>query len=144
MKAKQTERSHKERRTDTVHLYSVGQVCDRMNVTRKTLFYYDKIGLLEPTEREGAQKFKLYDSLQVQRLGQILNYRNAGLSISEIRMLLDNQNADHLKIMNAAMKRLISEKNQKEKEIMNLQVMIDLVLAAGENGHFGSSKNGQF
>lgn len=58
-----------------MHLYSVGEVCSLTGVTRKTLFYYDKNGLLKPTDRITAQKFKLYDADQLVRLNKILIHR---------------------------------------------------------------------
>ena len=42
-------------------LYSVGEICRITGITRKTLFYYDRIGLLVPYKRTEPQQFKLYD-----------------------------------------------------------------------------------
>lgn len=107
------------------HLYSVGEVCSLMHVTRKTLFYYDKIGLLKPTERTSVQQFKLYDAAQIDRLNQILIYRNAGLNIQEVRTLLDDEKTDHLKVMEAALQRLEKERKEKSNQINRLEVLID-------------------
>lgn len=107
------------------HLYSVGEVCSLMHVTRKTLFYYDKIGLLKPTERTSVQQFKLYDAAQIDRLTQILMYRNAGLNIHEVRIMLDDEKTDHLKVMETALQRLEKERNEKSDQIDRLQVLID-------------------
>ncbi len=107
------------------HLYSVGEVCSLMHVTRKTLFYYDKIGLLKPTERTSVQQFKLYDAAQIDRLNQILIYRNAGLNIQEVRALLDDEKTDHLKVMEAALQRLEKERKEKSDQINRLEVLID-------------------
>lgn len=107
------------------HLYSVGEVCSLMHVTRKTLFYYDKIGLLKPTERTSVQQFKLYDAAQINRLNQILIYRNAGLNIQEVRALLDDEKADHLKVMESALQRLEKERKEKSDQINRLEALID-------------------
>lgn len=107
------------------HLYSVGEVCSLMHVTRKTLFYYDKIGLLKPTERTSVQQFKLYDAAQIDRLNQILIYRNAGLNIQEVRTLLDDEKTDHLKVMEAALQRLEKERKEKSDQINRLEALID-------------------
>lgn len=108
------------------HLYSVGEVCSLTQVTRKTLFYYDRIGLLKPTARTKTQKFKLYDIDQLNRLGYILVYRDAGLSIHEIKTLLDDEKAGRLKIMENALERLEDEKNEKDEQISNLQTLIGI------------------
>lgn len=107
------------------HLYSVGEVCSLMHVTRKTLFYYDKIGLLKPTERTSVQQFKLYDAAQIDRLNQILMYRNAGLKIQEVRTILDDDKKDHLSVMENALQRLEKERNEKSDQIDRLQALID-------------------
>ena len=107
------------------HLYSVGEVCSLMHVTRKTLFYYDKIGLLKPAERTSVQQFKLYDAAQIDRLNQILMYRNAGLNIREVRTILDDEKTDHLKVMEKALQRLEKERNEKSDQIDRLRVLID-------------------
>lgn len=111
---------------DEQHLYSVGEVCSLMHVTRKTLFYYDKINLLKPTKRTSVQKCKLYDAEQLNRLNKILLYRDSGLNIHEIKEILDNKNSNPLKIMKETLKRLEKEKNEKSDQIERLQVLISI------------------
>lgn len=53
---------------------TVNEVCLMMHVTRKTLYYYDKVGILKPTIRAGKQKAKLYDEEQLLKLQMILKY----------------------------------------------------------------------
>ena len=83
-------------------LYSVGEICKITGITRKTLFYYDRIGLLVPYERTEPQQFKLYDRKRLERLNGIIEYRGAGLRIAEIRALLDDCYVNRLEVMNGA------------------------------------------
>lgn len=106
------------------HFYTVGEICLMTGVTRKTLFYYDRIGLLTPSKRTEVQQFKLYDKNRLRRLETIITHRRAGLGISEIRELLDNEEADRLDILNRAMKRLVSQKDETAREIRNLRKLI--------------------
>ena len=46
--------------TEKERLYTVAEISSITGVTRKTLFYYDKIGLLNPTNRIGPQMHKFY------------------------------------------------------------------------------------
>ncbi|MBQ1321890.1 MAG: MerR family transcriptional regulator, partial [Solobacterium sp.] len=69
-------------------IYTVSDICSLTGVTRKTLFYYDRIGLLKPVARSGPQNSKLYDQEGLRKLQRILRYREAGLQISEVRGLL--------------------------------------------------------
>ncbi|MBR2596403.1 MAG: MerR family transcriptional regulator, partial [Solobacterium sp.] len=103
----------KENRTT---IYTVSDICSLTGVTRKTLFYYDRIGLLKPTARTGPQNSKLYDSAGLLRLQKILRYRQAGLQISEVRRLLAGD-SDQAMILHDALDRLQQEKNQKEEQI---------------------------
>ena len=105
-------------------LYTVADICTMTGVTRKTLFYYDRIGLLKPAERTGPQNSKLYDSAGLCRLRDIVQYRAAGLKISEIRAL-QQDSTDRRAVLEAAMVRLLEEKEQKEEQIALLQSLLD-------------------
>lgn len=107
-------------------LYTVKEVCEKYGITRKTLFYYDKIGLLSPGKRLGTQLHKVYDSKEVQKLEMILRFRNAGLTIHEIKEMtkLTMKIIDYKGIMEKARQRLLKEKSRKEKELRNLEALI--------------------
>lgn len=109
---------------DKENLYSVGEVCRLTGTTRKTLFYYDRIGLLTPSRRDGVQNFKEYDSDKVRRLRKIIQYREAGLKITEIREILDNQEADTIQILQDALQRMKNEQSDMEEKIRRLQMLI--------------------
>ena len=57
-------------------LYTVAEILSTTGTTRKTLYYYDKTGLLTPTERIGPQAHKVYNEEALERLRMILRYRN--------------------------------------------------------------------
>ena len=105
-------------------LYSSGEVQEMFGITRKTLFYYDKRGLLKPTARKGSQEHKLYSAEDLYRLRRILHYKEAGLHIAEICLLFDEPSFPESEILRKALKRIIEEKNQKEHQILLLKNMI--------------------
>ena len=109
---------------DKENLYSVGEVCRLTGTTRKTLFYYDRIGLLTPSRRDGVQNFKEYDSDKVRRLRRIIQYREAGLKIFEIREILDDKEADAIQILQDALQRMKNEQSDMEEKIRRLQMLI--------------------
>ncbi len=109
---------------ETNHRYTVGELCGQFQITRKTLFYYDRAGLLRPTERVGAQNFKIYDSEAVQRLKTILHYREAGLTVQEIRSLLSEECRDPAAILNQALERLKRKQKQTVLQIRRLKELI--------------------
>ena len=105
-------------------IYTVSDICSLTGATRKTLFYYDRIGLLKPAARTGPQNSKLYDPEGLLKLQRILRYREAGLQISEVRGLL-RDDTDHQAILLAALARLRQEREQKEEQIVFLKGLLE-------------------
>lgn len=73
--------------------YSVGQVAGFAGVTVRTLHHYDDIGLLVPSERSRAGH-RRYNDADLDRLQQILFYRELGFPLDEVAALLDDPAAD--------------------------------------------------
>ncbi|MGC0375870.1 MerR family transcriptional regulator [Streptomyces sp. SAI-229] len=73
--------------------YSVGQVSDFAGVTVRTLHHYDDIGLLVPSERSHAGH-RRYSDADLDRLQQVLFYRELGFPLDEVAVLLDDPDAD--------------------------------------------------
>jgi DNA-binding transcriptional MerR regulator len=67
---------------------SISALARRFHLSRSTLLYYDRIGLLRPSGRS-AKAYRQYGEAEAARLEQICLYRRAGLSLSGIRRLLD-------------------------------------------------------
>lgn len=66
---------------------TVGQVARKMGVTVRALQYYDKIGLLSPSEEsEGGRR--LYADKDLIILHQILSFKSLGFSLEEIKKFL--------------------------------------------------------
>ena len=63
--------------------YTVGEVARMAGVTVRTLHHYDDIGLLAPTGRT-ASGYRLYGDADIDRLRDILAYRELGLGLEEI------------------------------------------------------------
>ncbi|MER5861949.1 MerR family transcriptional regulator [Kitasatospora sp. NPDC002040] len=70
--------------------YSVGQVAAIAKVTVRTLHHYDGIGLLSPGGRSPAG-YRRYRDTDLDRLQQILFYRELGFSLEEIAAILDDR-----------------------------------------------------
>lgn len=73
--------------------YTVKALSELSGVTPRTLRWYDKLGLLKPGELTGAG-YRLYGLAEVDRLQQILFYRELGLPLGEIRDILDAPDFD--------------------------------------------------
>jgi MerR family transcriptional regulator, thiopeptide resistance regulator len=69
--------------------YTVGRVAEIAGVTVRTLHHYDEIGLLAPSDRSSAG-YRRYDEADLERLQQILLYRELGFTLEEITAILDD------------------------------------------------------
>lgn len=67
---------------------TVGRLAARHGLSRSTLLYYDRIGLLTPSARSAAG-YRRYDAADDARLATICRYRRAGISLEAIHALLD-------------------------------------------------------
>ncbi|MFG2651569.1 MerR family transcriptional regulator [Streptomyces sp. NPDC048436] len=73
--------------------YSVGRVAGYAGVTVRTLHHYDEIGLLVPSGRSHAGH-RRYSDADLDRLQQILFYRELGFPLDEVAALLDDPETD--------------------------------------------------
>lgn len=69
--------------------YTIQQLARLSGVTRRTLRYYDQIGLLRPARTTPAG-YRIYGPAQVDRLQDILFYRALGLELADIGPALDD------------------------------------------------------
>ncbi len=73
--------------------YRITELGRRFGLSRSTLLYYDRIGLLKPSGRTQSD-YRVYTRENLVRLERICFFREAGLSLEEIARLLDS---DHHK-----------------------------------------------
>ena len=66
--------------------YSIGELCEEFGVTARALRFYEDEALIAP-ERRGTQR--LYSERDRARLAWILRGKRVGLSLSDIKELLD-------------------------------------------------------
>ena len=75
--------------------YTVGKVAELSGVTIRTLHHYDEIGLLSPGGRS-ASGYRIYEDSDIERLQQILFYRELGFDLKEISAIVDDPRTDAL------------------------------------------------
>lgn len=76
-------------------MYTIKQLADLANVSRRTLRYYDQIDLLKPTA-VGDNHYRYYDQDTVLRLQQIRFYQEMDFSLDDIRKILDKSDFNTL------------------------------------------------
>ncbi len=70
----------------------IGELADHVGVGTKTIRYYESIGLLEPPERT-TSGYRDYDDRAADRLRFIRDAQATGLTLSEIRSVLELKDA---------------------------------------------------
>jgi len=85
--------------TNEPPLYTIEQVAARTGLTKRTLRYYEEVGLLPPTDRTEGN-YRRYSEDDVARLERIKNLRELlGFSLADIRKLLEaDDERDHIKV----------------------------------------------
>lgn len=99
--------------------YSISKLAQLSGVSTRTLRYYDQVGLLCPV-RTSSNSYRIYGQTEVNRLQQILFYRELGVTLEEIGRILDAPSFDRAKALDDHMSALIRKKQQIELLIDNV------------------------
>lgn len=90
----------------------VHEVSKLIGVSKRTLQYYDEIGLLSPTEYTESG-YRLYDDIAMKKLWKILLLKELGYQLNDIKKILDDLDFDlrdwiekHIKILTKKKERL--------------------------------------
>jgi Predicted transcriptional regulators len=104
--------------------YTVFQLAKLAGVSARTLRYYDGIGLLSPA-RIKENGYRIYSREEVDRLQQILFYRDLGVQTGKICALLDAPDYDRLSALQSHKQSLMAEQTRLGQLITNAQKSID-------------------
>ena len=69
-------------------MYSIGKLSKKTGVTKRTLDYYDEIGLLKPQSTTGGGH-RLYGEDEVFKLEQILAMKYIGFPLEQIKLIIE-------------------------------------------------------
>ncbi|RYM02919.1 MerR family transcriptional regulator [Sporolactobacillus sp. THM7-7] len=105
--------------------YTVKQLSDLAGVSARTLRFYDQTGLLKP-EKINTSGYRIYGTRQVDRLQQILFYRELGLSLKTIQAILDAPDFNVIHALSDHHKKL----SEKRRQLDRLIATVEKTLAA--------------
>lgn len=104
--------------------YTVNKLAQISGISTRALRYYDTLGLLRPA-RVRSNGYRIYGQNEVDKLQQILFYREMGVPLEEIKAILNAPGFDKEKALQNHLTTLRQKKEQLEKLIINVCKTID-------------------
>jgi len=89
-------------------MFRITELARKFGLSRSTLLYYDRIGLLVSSERSEAG-YRLYSRQDHDRLATICSFRQAGLAIEDIRRVLSTGEDANRAVLQRRMRELGEE-----------------------------------
>lgn len=108
-------------------MLTVTQLAREFGISRATILYYEKEGLLFPASRS-ENGYRWYGTKELERLEAITSYRSYGLSVSRIRVLLEQKGKSQTQIL----KEHFSQLEQEIQTLRNQQKAIVTLLQEPE------------
>ena len=108
---------------------TVGEVSTLLGVSVRALHHWDETGLVHPSRRSAAG-YRLYCEADIMRIQQVLVYRQTGMDLADIKMVLDEPETD-------AMTHLRRQRELVQGQVSHLQQMlnsIDMVMEIHQSG----------
>src|SRR5712691_3203184 len=102
-------------------MFTIGKLAALAEVSTDTLRYYEREGLIEPTNRSGSG-YRLYNKDSARRIQFIKQAQHCGFTLAEIRELLVLRSRDAA-CCGDVRKRAIEKKLQLENKIRAMKAM---------------------
>lgn len=115
--------------------YTIQKLSRLAGISTRTLRYYDEIGLLKP-KRTSSSGYRIYGEAEVERLQQVLFFKQLSFSLDEIKSAMDDPAYDAERSLVAHKQALL----EKKKEIELLIKTVDATLEEKRGGRTMSDK----
>lgn len=111
--------------------YTVRKLAQLAGVTARTLRYYDEIGILRPA-RISSSGYRIYGQAEIDRLQQILFYRELELSLESIKEIITSPAFSHVDALLDHRKKLLAKREQLDLLLANINKTIDAAEGRGK------------
>ena len=95
----------------------IKEFAEQIGVSVRTLHYYDEIGLLKPSEVDAQNGYRFYDERSLERMQEILFYRELDFSLKTIAQILSSPDYDKQQALTRQRKLLLAKKERLEQLI---------------------------
>ena len=103
--------------------YTISKLAKLAGVSTRTLRFYDEQGLLKPL-RISSNGYRIYGQAEVNRLQQILFYREIGVELAEIAVIINKKNFYALTALENHLTALEAKRNNINSLIANVKKSI--------------------
>lgn len=100
--------------------YNISKLSKISGVSTRMLRYYDEIGLLKPA-RVNSNSYRIYGQNEIDKLQQILFYKELGISLNDILDILSNPEFNKRKTLKSHLNSLKEKKYQLNLLINNVE-----------------------
>ncbi|MCD5002561.1 MerR family transcriptional regulator [Enterococcus saccharolyticus] len=100
--------------------YTIKKIAQLSGVSARTLRYYDEIDLLKPS-RVNSSNYRIYGQKEVDRLQQILFYRELDMKLEEIKEILDNPDFNVEQALRSHQEQLLERRNEIDRLLTTVQ-----------------------
>ncbi len=115
---------------ERLNAMTVTELARQFGLSRTTLLYYDRIGLLKPATLSAAG-YRLYGRREMERLERIAGFREAGIPLKSIRAILDGEQPGAL---DRALEQRLSALNREIAQLRSQQALVARLLQRDRGG----------
>ncbi|MDD2481116.1 MAG: MerR family transcriptional regulator [Lutispora sp.] len=105
--------------------YTVQKLGSMAGISTRTLRYYDEIGILKPA-RINSSGYRIYGQSEVDRLQQILFYRELGIALESIKDIVTAPSFDSIIALKGHREKLLAKREQLNLLLANVDKTIAL------------------
>lgn len=94
--------------------YTIGELAKKLNITTRTIRYYDQKGLVKPSSI-GENGYRFYSVEQIKQLKLIIFLKELGFSLKDIQKILEDPNSE--KTIGLLLKDQMERNNQEVQKL---------------------------
>ncbi|WP_414842058.1 MerR family transcriptional regulator [Enterococcus saccharolyticus] len=100
--------------------YTIKKIANLSGVSARTLRFYDEIDLLKPA-KVNSSGYRIYGQQEVNRLQQILFYRELDMKLEEIKEILDNPDFNVEQALMEHQEKLLAKRREIDRLLASVQ-----------------------
>ena len=109
---------------------TVGEVSTLLGVSVRALHHWDESGLVHPSRRSDAG-YRLYCETDIMRIQQVLVYRQTGMSLADIKEVLDEPGADAVTHLRHQRELLQGQVSRLQQMLLSIDTILDMQQLGG-------------